>query len=328
MIKLILYILGMVVVIYLQKYPITLLEDSMVALSRKLRLSSIVAGATFIAIVSSSPEFGTAFAGVVFEKTFEIGFDAIIWSAIFNILVITGASGAVSPTPIKIDRLVLKRDLLCYFIVLVLFLFFTFDKKIVWWENLLLIVLYLIYIICLNKKNGMEPIKGKDYSKIEIIKKSIIGLIGILILSASLVELGVVALKHLGILLNMIIPFSVIACTFWGPGTSIVDLMMSLNLSRNGLGDTGIVNGIASNTFDIAICLGFNGLIYNISIGQIDVKLSSQYFLFSLLAISLFIVTVLLNIKRELHKKESWLLIAIFCIMLIVQIVLGFKYGY
>ena len=95
MFLLLLYTLGMIFVIYLQNRPIDLLEQSMIALSRKFKFSSLVAGATFIAITSSSPEFGTAFAGVMFERTFEIGFQAIIWSAIFNILIITGISGIV-----------------------------------------------------------------------------------------------------------------------------------------------------------------------------------------------------------------------------------------
>ena len=48
-----LYILGMILVIYLQKFPIDTLSEAMIALSRKFKLSSLVAGATFIAVTSS-----------------------------------------------------------------------------------------------------------------------------------------------------------------------------------------------------------------------------------------------------------------------------------
>ena len=318
----------MVLVLYLQKYPISELEESMVALSRKFRFSSLVAGATFVAVTSSSPEFGTAFAGVVFEKTFEIGFQAIVWSAIFNILVITGASGIVSPEPIKIDTLILKRDILCYVIVLVFFLFFALNKTIVWWENLCLILLYFIYLYFLSLENGTGKINGKDLSRKEIIQKGIIGLGGVLIASSLLVELGVMSLDYLSDLLNMMIPFSVVACTFWGPGTSIVDLGMSINLSKKGLGDAGVVNGIASNTFDVAICLGFNGLLYNLLVGPIDMNITSNYYLLFMLGFSIVIVTALLHFRKKLHRFESWLLLIVFLIMLIAQIFLAFKYGY
>lgn len=328
MFELILYILGMVAIIYLLKYPIDVLEESMVGLSRKFKLSSLVAGATFIAVTSSSPEFGTAFAGVVFEHTFEIGFQTIIWSAIFNILVITGTSGIVSPTPVKINGLVLKRDIFCYIIILAFFLFFLKDKTLVWWENFCLIVIYFAYLYFLKHENSTEKIRGKDLSKQKIITKCSIGLLGVLILTTFLVELGVTALKQLGVLLTTIIPISIFACTFWGPGTSIIDLMLSSNLSRKGLGDTGVVNGIASNTFDIAICLGFNGLLYNMLVGPININLASVPFSIILLVISLIIVTLLLYIRRTLHKFDSWLLVVIFGIMLIFQIFLAFRYGY
>jgi len=322
------YVAGMIVVLFVQNYPIDLLERAMVALSRKLRLTPIVAGATFIAITSSSPEFGTAFAGVVFERSFEIGFQTIVWSALFNILIITGATGIVSKDPIKIDNVLLKRDMLYYSIILITFIFFSIDNSIIWVENAILIFLYFLYLIALKRENGGEKITGDDWKKENILIYGAIGLLGVMVFSALLVECGVGALNQLGKLLQMTIPFSVIACTFWGPGTSIVDLMMSLKLAKRGHGDSGVVNGIASNTFDIAIVLGLNGIFYNILVGPIPIDLGPALFLITLLAISIVVVTVFLFIRKKLYKFDGWLFIALFVMMLILQIYLAITRGY
>ena len=328
MLILLLYIVGMVVIIYLQNYPVNILDKSMIALSRKFRLSPLVAGATLIAITSSSPEFGAAFAGIIFEKTFSIGFQIIVWSALFNLLVITGASGIVSPKPIHIDDKLIKRDLLCYGIILAAFIIFSLNQIITWKENLLLIILYFIYLYSLKRANGTDVIYGDDHRKKFIITQGTLGLIGVIVLSALLVECGVHFLDHLGVLFATTIPISIVACTFWGPGTSIVDLLMSLKLSKRGLGETAVVNGIASNTFDIAIVLGLNGLIYNLLVGPIHINIHSSIFLLILLGTSILVVTLILIIRDRLYKSDSYFLIILFIVMLILQIVLAFKFGY
>ncbi|MBN1153412.1 hypothetical protein JXB12_00675 [candidate division KSB1 bacterium] len=325
---LLIYISGLIVVLILQQYPVNILEESMVALSKKLKLSSLIAGATLIAASSSSPEFGTAFAGVVFEHEFDIGFNAIMWSAIFNILVITGASGIASKKTIKISDHLFTRDLMFYFIVLVVFLLISLDEKIVWYENLLLILIYLGYLYYLLVTNGEDRIESRKFKRKEIVGMALLGSAGVIVSSIFLVRLGVLSLLKLGDILNTVIPVSVIACTFWGPGTSIVDLMMSISLSKKGHGESGIVNGIASNTFDIAICLGFNGLLYNILLGDIKVNITSEYFLITLVLISLLVITILLFRKRELNRRNGILLIVIFCVMLLMQIYFAFSYGY
>ncbi|MBN2009206.1 hypothetical protein JW960_07655 [candidate division KSB1 bacterium] len=321
------YVAAMVLALWIQNYPIDMLERSMVALSRKMRLSPIVAGATLIAVTSSSPEFGTAFSGVVIEKSFDIGFQVIVWSALFNILVITGASGIVSKKPIHIDKSLLKRDMLYYVIVIGVFGIIASDKQIELFENVILVTVYAFYLYALIRENGSERISGDDCSKLRIILVATSGLIGVIILSAILVEAGVRGLYKLGGILGMTIPLSVVACTFWGPGTSIVDLMMSVKLARRGHGDSAVVNGIASNTFDVAIVLGLNGLIYNALIGPIKIDLGPAKFLFSLLALSIIVVSVLLTARKNLHKLESWLLVLMFVAMLILQIVLAFTVG-
>ncbi len=297
----------------------------MVALSRRFVLSSMVAGATFIAITSSAPEFGTAFAGVVFERSFEIGFQAIIWSALFNILVITGASAIVAPKAFKIEKGLFWRDMAFYIFTIAIFLILAWDQQIEGWENFILVCIYILYIVTLIKGNNKIRIEGEDFSRMKIFWFIVFGLAGVLVLSTVLVEAGVKALKELEDILNRPIPVAVVACTFWGPGTSIVDLMMSIKLSKKQNGDAAVVNGIASNTFDIAIVLGLNGILYNAMEGPIQIDLGENHFLIAMLGLSIAAVSILLLARDHLKKKHGWVLVGMFVVMLVIQIVIAFR---
>ena len=91
---LIVYIAILLVAFYLlavicEDYFVPALDE----ISKRLKLSSDVAGATFMAVGSSAPEFFTSvFAVLKPGDHADIGAGTIVGSAIFNILVIIGAS--------------------------------------------------------------------------------------------------------------------------------------------------------------------------------------------------------------------------------------------
>jgi Ca2+/Na+ antiporter len=70
-------------------------KDSLVEICRQLNLSEDIAGATFMAAGTSSPELFTALVAVWSPKD-DIGVSTIVGSAIFNILIIIGSSVVVS----------------------------------------------------------------------------------------------------------------------------------------------------------------------------------------------------------------------------------------
>lgn len=87
-------------------------------ISNKFKLSSDVAGATFMAVGSSAPELFTAmFALIRPGDHANIGAGTIVGSAIFNILVIIGAAAAFKKAKLTWQP-VIRDALFCCFVVL------------------------------------------------------------------------------------------------------------------------------------------------------------------------------------------------------------------
>jgi K+-dependent Na+/Ca+ exchanger-like protein len=118
---------------------------SLEMISEKLELSNDVAGATFMAAGSSAPELFTSVVAT-FLIVNEAGVGAIIGSAIFNILVIVGATCACAGQVLTIWWYPLSRD--CCFYLLAIFelaMFIGNDDQIMWYEALIMFLSYVAY---------------------------------------------------------------------------------------------------------------------------------------------------------------------------------------
>uniref|UniRef100_A0A672H6P8 Sodium/calcium exchanger membrane region domain-containing protein n=1 Tax=Salarias fasciatus TaxID=181472 RepID=A0A672H6P8_SALFA len=100
---------------------------SLEKICERLNLSEDVAGATFMAAGSSAPELFTSIIGVFVTKG-DVGVGTIVGSAVFNILCIIGVCGFFAGQ-------------------------FIYDEKVCWWESLVLILMYAVYILIM-KFNG------------------------------------------------------------------------------------------------------------------------------------------------------------------------------
>lgn len=114
----------------------------------KLQLSNDVAGATFMAAGSSAPELFTSLVAT-FLIVNEGGVGTIIGSAIFNILVIVGATGVVAckDQTLKIWWYPLSRDCFFYVVSIAELMGILIDEKVEWWEALIMIITYILYCI-------------------------------------------------------------------------------------------------------------------------------------------------------------------------------------
>lgn len=128
-------------------YMVPFLEE----ISDALGLSDDVAGATFMAAGSSAPELFASFAGMSVES--NVGVGAIVGSAAFNILVIISLSGLLAGSILTIDWRPLARDGTFYTLSLVLLVLFCWDGKLQWYEAVLLLASYAVYLVAM-KYNG------------------------------------------------------------------------------------------------------------------------------------------------------------------------------
>ncbi|OCT86930.1 hypothetical protein XELAEV_18020621mg [Xenopus laevis] len=119
---------------------------SLEVISERLRLSQDVAGATFMAIGSSAPEFVTVFLGVFVTKG-DIGVSTIVGSAVYNLLGICAACCLLSSSVLRLTCWPLFRDCVAYAISVAAVIAITFDNRIYWYESASLILIYSIYIV-------------------------------------------------------------------------------------------------------------------------------------------------------------------------------------
>ncbi|XP_051578256.1 sodium/potassium/calcium exchanger 4-like [Myxocyprinus asiaticus] len=132
-------------------YFVTSLEK----ICEKLHLSEDVAGATFMAAGSSAPELFASIIGV-FITHGDVGVGTIVGSAVFNILCIIGVCGIFAGQVVFLTKFSVFRDSIYYIFSVVALIAFIYDEKIVWWESLVLIIMYVGYIIIMKFNTSLQ----------------------------------------------------------------------------------------------------------------------------------------------------------------------------
>ncbi|XP_038601608.1 sodium/potassium/calcium exchanger 3 [Tachyglossus aculeatus] len=122
---------------------------SLEKICERLHLSEDVAGATFMAAGSSAPELFTSVIGVFITKG-DVGVGTIVGSAVFNILCIIGVCGLFAGQVVALSSWCLLRDSTYYTLSVVALIVFIYDEKVSWWESLVLVLMYLLYIVIMK----------------------------------------------------------------------------------------------------------------------------------------------------------------------------------
>jgi len=110
-------------------------------------ISMDIAGATFMAAGGSMPELFTSLISTFQEKS-DVGFSAIVGSAVFNVLFVIAVCALASHEPLQLTAWPLARDCIFYLIglglVAVMFSVSS-PQEIEWWEALILFCWYNCY---------------------------------------------------------------------------------------------------------------------------------------------------------------------------------------
>ena len=238
-------------------------------ISRRLKLSDEVAGASLMAIGSSAPELAIALMALFNDggAHSDVGIGTIVGSAVFNILVITGVSAVVAGG-LHIHIFAVGRDIVYYLISILYLGLVFFDGRVSLIEALLGLVGYAVYmgvLILLKdpepdedaqagaKSQISEPEKAKvaGWRHLEaLIETSLrrvtgapkanfvwafaVSIVLIVALSYALVESTIVFAAGIGI------PPVIVALTLLAAGTSAPDLMASLEVAREGRGGMAV----------------------------------------------------------------------------------------
>ena len=314
--------------------------ESLERISNRLDLSPEAAGATFMAVGSSAPELFVSMMALFKPGEEAMGAGTIVGSAIFNVLVITGASVVVRRAFVIWQPVI--RDMLFYSISIILLLFAFQDGEITLLEILLFLLLYVIYVTA--AVNWKRMFKYEDDDPVDLLEEGIsekgwkrffapidglvritfpgpekyvwvftISIAWIIALSWVLVESAIVSAHILKI------PSVIIGLTILAAGTSVPDLISSLIVARKGHSGMAISNGIGSNIFDILFGLGFPWLIAYVFLGErITVATENLSNSIILLFATVISILFLLIVRRwKIGKYSGFFLIGLYFCYLI-----------
>ncbi|XP_015435422.1 PREDICTED: sodium/potassium/calcium exchanger 4-like [Dufourea novaeangliae] len=119
----------------------------------KINVTEDVAGATIMAAASSSPELFINIVGT-FVTEGDLGVGTIVGSAVFNILAVPACCGLFANQVLNLEWWPVTRDSIAYAITVALLILTLRDGRIEWYEALILILVYILYIsaMCFNRR--------------------------------------------------------------------------------------------------------------------------------------------------------------------------------
>ncbi len=267
--------------------------DGASGIAKKLKVSTFVIGVTVVALGTSAPEAAVTIMDAV-AGSGDLVVGNILGSNIINIFLILGVSAVVCSLPVeKTTRFI---DLPFLVLISGLFVLLGFlGGSFVWWEGLILILLYcafMAYNIVLATKQskvGLEQATtvtaayeepkeitgwyGKLKAGYENLTTKVWFLIILTVVGLGMVvggaQLVVDSAQYIAQDLIGISP-EIVALTVVAFGTSLPELVTSVSAARKG--DVGIATGniIGSNIANVlligglgAVCSGGNGLAFS-----------------------------------------------------------------
>ncbi|KAK0181120.1 hypothetical protein PV327_003431 [Microctonus hyperodae] len=138
----------------------------------EVNVTEDVAGATFMAAATSSPELFINVVGTFITEG-DLGIGTIVGSAVFNILAVPACCGLFANQVLDLDWWPITRDSLAYSVTVLLLIVTLKDGRIEWYEALILVITYILYIsaMCFNKRisrfMGSMISRRREYKNID-----------------------------------------------------------------------------------------------------------------------------------------------------------------
>lgn len=128
-----------------------LVVNSSSFLASKFGMSEKLIGLTIVAIGTSLPELVTSIVAAKKGEN-EIAVGNAIGSCIFNVVLILGCCSIIEPYKVNITNDIVDVAIMISSVVLV-FLFSLFNKKIIRWQGIILVSIYIIYFAYIIARN-------------------------------------------------------------------------------------------------------------------------------------------------------------------------------
>jgi len=278
-----------------------------------LGMSPFVVGVIIVGVGTSFPELISSLAATIQNVTEIVPANAI-GSNIANILLIVGLAAVISGKLIVTKNLI-DLDLPLLTIATVIVLAILWDGQVVFWEAVILLLSYLIYLLyslvhredqeddlkslparILRRKHIVTPgekvsiktkLKANDFVMLAV------GIIGLVFGAKYLIE-AVINLSQL-----LMIGAGVIAITAVALGTSLPELMVSVKAALQKKSEIALGNIFGSSFFNMLVVIGLPGLFKTI-------QLDSQTLSIGVPALALVtLIFVISGVSRKIHIWEG-----------------------
>jgi cation:H+ antiporter len=289
------------------------------SLAKKHKVSDLAIGLTVVAFGTSAPEMVVnVFASL--HKHQEIVFGNIIGSNNFNLFVILGIAGLI--TPLVVQSSTVRREIPLSFIAIILLFFLANDfllpdRQIVSrFDGVILLAMFGLFILYVYRQLKADPAEMEDFDLVHSHGKIwlliLLGLAGLVIGGRLVVTSAIEMATALGV------SEKIIGLTIVAAGTSLPELATSVVAALKKNNDIAVGNIIGSNIFNIFLILGVSSLIRPLGY---DVSFNTDLYLLGIgtIALLLFMFT---GKKKKLDRWEAALLLAVY-ILYMVKLVSG-----
>lgn len=289
------------------------------ALAKQYQISDLAIGLTIVAFGTSAPELVVNSIASL-QNHQDIVFGNVIGSNNFNLFIILGIAGLISPLTVQSSTIwkeipiSLGAAVLLYFLVNALFpgqelLLSRID-------GVILLVLFLLFLFYVYKQLKNDPAQivssDKNKSAYKIWLLIIVGLAG-LVLGGRLVVDNAIEIAQ-----SLQISEKIIGLTIVAAGTSLPELATSVVAALKKNNDIAVGNIIGSNIFNIFFILPISALINPI---PFDTHFNTDLYILGG-GTALLFIAMFSGKKKKLDRWEAALLLG-FYIFFITRVVLA-----
>lgn len=317
------------------------LVDASARLARRLGVSDLVVGLTFVAIGTSLPELASSLVASL-EGYPTVVTGNVVGSNIANIGLILGLAAAVHS--LKVKKRMFMRDGYIFLFSVILLFGFVIDGEVARWEGLLLLLFYVAYLVFLIKtreqrvkkyrfrdfldyffefryvatirstmiRSAMKKEEGKTVTEkktMELFKQGIVADVLLILVSGVAIAFGAKYLVEEAVFFGdyFLFPPSVVGLTVIAIGTSLPELMVSIQAARKGLGEMVVGNVIGSNISNALFIYGLSAAITPIPVGEMTIT-------YTVPIMSFFSVFLLYAIRTQwkLAKRQGAIMVALY----------------
>jgi cation:H+ antiporter len=267
-------------------------------------MSKFIVGITIVAIGTSLPELLSSLMAV-FQGLDQYVVANAVGSNVANIFLIIGVASVLAKR-LLIKKQTVHLDLPILAISTALFLVMVLDGRVEFFESVILLLSYFIYIVfsIFYKSDREEVLKRKPNIILKDVLILIIGIIGLGAGSKYFID-SVVQISSI-----MNIAPTLVAITIVAVGTSLPELIVSVKAALRRQSELAIGNIVGSNIFRILFMVGFSGLF---SVLTVDITTYTVGLLFLIISTLVFIVSCF---SRRISMQEGAIYIIIYTVFI------------